>query len=280
MARYGIVCDVSKCCGCYSCFLACKDEFIGKEHLPYSTAFAELSSGLKLHEVEYGTEEKVKTDFVAVMCQHCVDPACASDAPEGAVTRRPDGIVLFDPVKAKGAQQLVENCPYHCITWNEALNLPQKCTLCAHMLDAGEKETRCTECCPTGALTFGDLDDPESEIAKLMAAREKELEIYRPEFGQTPAVRYLNLPKPFVCGSLALADTDACAAGAKVRLRCKDTGAVYEAEADFLGDFEIKGLGENRACTLSVEYPGYQPTKMDLRTNASKNLGLIILQRE
>jgi Fe-S-cluster-containing dehydrogenase component len=77
----------------------------------------------------------------------------------------PDGIVIIDPVKAKGQKAIVNSCPYRVIFWNAELEIPQKCTLCAHRLDEGEKQPRCVEACPTGALVFGDLDDPGSEIA-------------------------------------------------------------------------------------------------------------------
>ena len=91
-----------------------------------------------------------------------------------AVYRRQDGIVMIDPVKAKGQKQIVTACPYRVIEWNEEKQIPQKCTFCAHLLDKGEKEPRCVESCPTGALVFGDLDDPKSEVAKLMASGKTE----------------------------------------------------------------------------------------------------------
>ena len=63
------------------------------------------------------------------------------------------------------------SCPYRVIFWNEAANIPQKCTFCAHLLDDGWSEPRCVEACPTEALVFGDLDDPESAVSKAMKSR-------------------------------------------------------------------------------------------------------------
>jgi ferredoxin len=71
-----------------------------------------------------------------------------------------NGIVLIDPEKALSKKEIVNSCPHRVIFWNEEKNIPQKCTLCAHLLEEGYKQPRCAEACPTGALTFGDLDDP------------------------------------------------------------------------------------------------------------------------
>jgi Fe-S-cluster-containing dehydrogenase component len=132
---------------------------------------------MNLREVEQGTGSKVKMDYIPILCQHCENPVCAEGAPEGAVYTRPDGIVILDPVKSKGRKDMVEKCPYGAIYWNEALGVPQKCTLCAHMLDAGEKTVRCVESCPTQALHFGDVNDPNSDISKYLAAKKGHVEI-------------------------------------------------------------------------------------------------------
>jgi Fe-S-cluster-containing dehydrogenase component len=68
--------------------------------------------------------------------------------------KRADGIVLIDPEKSVGQRSLVAACPYGAIWWNAEKNLPQKCTLCAHLLDTGWKAPRCVQACPTGALSI------------------------------------------------------------------------------------------------------------------------------
>ena len=117
---------------------------------------------LKVNEIERGKYPHVKVDYVPVTCSHCAEAACVKLDQTGAIYRRADGIVLIDPEKAKGNKELVKTCPYRRIEWNEELQLAQKCTLCAHLLDAGEPEPRCVESCPSGALVFGDLDDPRA----------------------------------------------------------------------------------------------------------------------
>ncbi len=105
-------------------------------------------------------------------CMHCDDALCVKAAQDGAIYKRSDGVVIIDPKKSEGQKRLVSTCPYRVIYWNEEKQIPQKCTFCAHLLDKGWKEPRCVEVCPTGALTFGDLDRPNSEAAGLMAIRE------------------------------------------------------------------------------------------------------------
>lgn len=130
---------------------------------------------MNIKEWERGdNERRIKTATVPTPCSHCQNPACQAAATvEGAVYKRPDGIVIIDPEKAKGQKQIVDACPIGAIYWNEELQLPQKCTMCAELLDDPEypgKEPRCVEACPNEALIFGDLDDPDSKISKRIAA--------------------------------------------------------------------------------------------------------------
>ena len=275
MARYAIAIDIEKCTGCHSCFLACKDEFAGNAYLPHSAAQpATGQQWLTIKEVEQGSGTRVKVDYVPVMCQHCTKAPCLDAS--GAVYRRPDGIVIVDPVKAKGRKEIAASCPYGVISWNEEAALPQKCTLCAHMLDAGEKTTRCSECCPTGAMVFGDLDDPSSKISVLLAA--KKSESYRPELGTEPAVRYFSLPKPFVAGEVVLANRPGeCATGLALTLTAKATGAVANATTDFLGEFQFTGLAQGAEYVLRVSSPGYASREIPVRADAGTNLGEVVL---
>jgi Fe-S-cluster-containing dehydrogenase component len=278
MARLGFVYNVERCNGCYSCFLACKDEFTGNSHLPTAEATTEGVNLLKVNEIEYGTGSKVKVDYTHAICQQCSNPPCMNTYPD-QLYKRADGIVIIDPKKARGNRDLVNACPYGAITYNEKAGLPQKCTMCAHMLDAGETVTRCSECCPNQAVLFGDLDDPKSEIAVYVKAHADELEKLHPEYGTQPNVYYRNMPKPFICGEVVCADTDACCKGAKVTCVCDDCGKKMETETDFLGDFEFRFLPKNTGFTLTVEAKGYKPAVVTAITHAAVNLGEIFLQK-
>jgi Fe-S-cluster-containing dehydrogenase component len=278
MARYSIAVDVDKCTGCHACFLACKDEYVGNDYLPLSAAQPESGhQWLRMKEVEHGSGTKVKVDYVPIMCQHCEDAPCITAAP-GAVYRRKDGIVIIDPGKAKGRKEIVAACPYRVIYWNEEKHLPQKCTLCAHILDAGEKEVRCTEACPTGALLFGDLDDPGSRISLLFDRKKGLVEDFKPEFAAKPLIKYIGLPKPFVAGEVLLSDRPGeCVAGARVTLQAEGAENFIETETNCFGDFEFRGLARDTCYLLRVEYEGYLARELTVRTNASQNVSEVVL---
>ena len=99
------------------------------------------------------------------------------------------------PTLCTGCKECVDTCPYHSIYFNDDLNLAQKCTGCAHLLDSGEWDVpRCVDSCPTEALKFGE----ESEFADLIA----QAEVMKPELGTKPRVYYLNIPKKFIAGTV------------------------------------------------------------------------------
>jgi Fe-S-cluster-containing dehydrogenase component len=193
----------------------------------------------------------------------------------GAVYRRADGIVMIDPEKAKGQKQIVTGCPYRVIEWNEEKRIAQKCILCAHMLDKGEKVPRCVESCPTGALVFGDLEDPGSEIAKLMASGKTEA--MHPEYGMKEKVRYINLPKTFIAGTVILGDVDEVAKGAVVKLEGK--GSSAEAVTNGFGDFEFEGLPANSDYSLKIEAAGYKAKSLKVKTQKDTYVGEIVLKK-
>jgi Fe-S-cluster-containing dehydrogenase component len=290
-----MVMDITRCNGCYNCFLACRDEFSGNDFPPYS--MSQPNTGhfwMRVVEKERGQYPKVKVAYTAIPCMHCEEPLCAAAARDGAVYRREDGIVIIDPAKAAEQRQIVDGCPHRVIFWNEEKRVAQKCTFCAHLLDAGWKEPRCVEACPTDALVFGDLDDPDSGISKLIASgRTEEL---HPEYGLGPAVRYVGLPKRFVAGAVVFGDTDRCGEGAEVTLEGEAGGTTGSstdgatggstgdplfkrtAFADNYGDFEFEGLAADKVYRVTVSATGYETRELTARTNVDLYLGEIVLQ--
>jgi Fe-S-cluster-containing dehydrogenase component len=268
--------DINKCNGCYNCFLACKDEYSGNDYPPLSLALPENAKPfLVVREVERGTCPKVRVDYVPVPCQQCENPPCIAKSPEGAVYMRPDGIVIIDPEKARGRKEVVNSCPHRLITWNEEKNVAQKCTFCAHLLDNGWKAPRCVEACPTGALVFGDLDDPNSDVSKRKA--QAEVEALTPEFDLNPKVHYANLPKKMIAGEIVLADKqDICAKDVVVTLA--DGNDTRTANTDYLGDFIFNGLDGNHTYTVSIAHAGYREKQIPVKTLTDVNLGEIVLE--
>ncbi len=275
MSRYALLVDMRVCNGCYACFMACRDEHCGNDHLPYSAA--QPYSGhfwMRIIERERGSYPRVKAAYIKVPCMHCDDAPCVAQYPD-QVYKRPDGIVIIDPVKAKGAKDILDSCPYRVIFWNEETDLPQKCTLCAHLLDAGWEEPRCVEICPTKALLFGDLDDPGSEVSKRLA--ESEAEVFHPEYGLKGGVWYLNMPKRFVAGSLVFGDTDKCAGDVVVTLA--GDGEKKQATSNGFGDFEFEGLDKDKEYILEIKHPGYRDKQLAVCTQIDKYLGDIVLEK-
>ena len=228
---------------------------------------------IKVTEVERGTYPHVKVDYMALTCYHCDDAACVKLDQTGAVYRRPDGIVLIDPGKAKGNKDIENSCPYRRIEWNDELELPQKCTMCAHLLDAGEKEPRCVESCPSGALTFGDMDNPDSAISKLYASGE--FKPLREEYSMGEKVRYRGVPKKFIAGNVIYGDIKEVASGINVTLAGSAGGQTTSTNG--FGDFEFEGLPDNAVYTIRIQAPGYKEAIQSAKTSRDIYLGEIQL---
>jgi Fe-S-cluster-containing dehydrogenase component len=276
MARLSMLIDVTKCSGCHNCFLACRDEYYDNDYAPYSAPQPlDGQFWMQVKEVERGTFPKPKLDYIPLPCQHCEKAPCIDVAADGAVYRRKDGIVIIDPTKAKGQKAIVNSCPYRVVFWNAALDLPQKCTMCAHRLDEGEAMPRCVEACPTGAMIFGDLDDPNSEIAKAAAALKTE--DYHLEYATAPLVKYFGLPKKFVVGEVVRRDFPGeCAAGVKITL--EGNGATLKTRSDSYGDFEFEGLEKNTDYRVGIELDGYASMVIEVYTQTDVDLGEIVLE--
>lgn len=276
MKNYGIVVDVAKCNGCYSCFLACKDENCGEEFPGYSAGQPMTGHHwINLIEIERGTYPKVKLNHVPVTCAQCDHPACVKAGTDGAVYKREDGIVMIDPVKAVGQKEIVNSCPYRMIFWNEEKNVAQKCDMCAHLLDNGFKRPRCVEMCPTGCLTFGDLNDPNSEVSKLVAA--KKPYALRPEFGLGDKILYLNVPRKFVAGTVVFKDTDRCAPDVTVTLKGDGREKTYVTDA--FGDFWFEELKSNTQYTVEIAHNGFKNIAVNVRTHTDVNVGDLFLEK-
>jgi len=276
MKSYAMVIDVAKCNGCYNCVLACKDEHCGEVFPGY--AEAQPMTGqfwINLLEKERGSYPKVKLSYTPIPCMHCKNAPCIEAAENNAVYRRDDGIVIIDPEKAVGQEQIVSACPYRVIFWNAEKNVPQKCTMCAHLLDQGWKQPRCAEMCPTGAITFGDIDDPESEISKIIASMEPYS--LHPEYNLAERVLYLNVPKMFIAGTVVHKDTDQCAKEITVTL--KNGGITKSCITDGFGDFWFENLDSRTDYLVEIEQEGFRKISQKIHTYNDVNIGELFLEK-
>ncbi|MEG1434741.1 MAG: 4Fe-4S dicluster domain-containing protein [Gordonibacter sp.] len=262
--------DVAKCNGCRNCQIACKDEHVDNDWSPISKPQPDTGHfWCRIEEKVRGQVPKVKIAYLMHRCQHCADAPCMKASPE-AVYRREDGLVIIDPEAAQGKRELVEACPYGAIFWNEELALPQKCTGCAHLVDAGEVP-HCVDVCPHEALRFGEEEDFAAEIAASDA--------FMPERAHTdrPRTYYLNLPKRFLAGIVVDPEADEVVVGAKVTVENLDSGEVMTTEADEFGDFWFHQVSAAR-WRVYVEAEGYLTRVIETSTvEEDRNMGPVEL---
>jgi len=280
MKKWNLIIDIEKCEDCNNCFLACKDEHVDNDFPGY--ALDQPKHGhrwINIMRKERGQYPLIDVAYLPIPCMHCDNAPCIAKAKDGAVYKREDGIVIVDPEKARGQKGIVDACPYGAIWWNEEKNIPQKCTLCAHLVDEGWKEPRCVQACPTGAMRIVRAED--SEMQKIIES--EKLEVLNPEYKTRPRVYYKNLyrfTRCFIAGSVAvrLNGKEECAEGAKVTLLNAANENIGEYMTDNYGDFKFDNLEENSGkYTLQIAYPGYTLKAIEVDLKKSFNAGTIVL---
>jgi Fe-S-cluster-containing dehydrogenase component len=278
MKKWNLIIDVAECTNCNLCTLAAMDEYVGNDWPGYSAPMPRHGhKWIDILQKERGQIPMIDIAYVPTLCNHCDDAPCIKAAPKGAIKKRKDGIVIIDPVKAKGQKQIVEACPYGHIWWNEELSLPQAWTFDAHLIDQGWQQTRGQQSCPTGAMRAIQVED--DEMARL--ARDENLDVMKPELNTKPRVYYRNLwrfAKCFIGGSVAEERNGAvdCIEGASVQL-VKDGVSVAVTTTDNYGDFKFDKLDENSGrYTVQIFASGRSKT-VEATLGASVSLGEIKL---
>lgn len=255
--------DIEKCNGCYGCQIACKDEHVGNDWMPY--AKPQPNTGqfwMQVKERDHGQTPKVRVEYTPWPCMHCEDANCIRVGGD-AVYRRNDGLVIIDPIKSKGRRDIVDACPYNAIFWNDDDEIPQKCTGCAHLLDEG-KIPHCVDLCATGGLRFGEEEEFAEEIAQA--------EVMLAESGCKPRVYYLNLPKLFISGEIWNPEENEILEGAEVTLIHSDGSCSVESTDDF-GDFWFRRLNPG-TYGLTIAANGFKKVeKAGIDLTESLNIG-------
>ncbi|MGB0627135.1 MAG: 4Fe-4S dicluster domain-containing protein [Alphaproteobacteria bacterium] len=278
-AKWNLVVDVANCTNCNNCTLAVQDEHVGNAFPGYAAEMPKHGHRwIDIKRRERGQGTMTDVGYLPTMCQHCDDAPCMAAAQDGAVTKRPDGIVVIDPDKSRGQKQIVDACPYGAVSWNEELDIPQAWFFDAHLIDAGWTEPRCVDVCPTGALRSLKVDD--AKMAKV--AEDESLEPLRPDLNTRPRVHYRNLwryAKCFIGGTVS-AERDGvvdCVEGARVVLRHAGE-IVAETETDGFGDFKIDRLDPDSGdYTVELSVDGMGVERREVVLGESVNLGEIRL---
>jgi Fe-S-cluster-containing dehydrogenase component/formate-dependent nitrite reductase membrane component NrfD len=177
--NYGFVIDNRSCIGCHACSTACKSE----NQVPLGV----YRTWVKYTET--GTFPDSQRHFQVTRCNHCANPPCVRICPVGAMYQRDDGIVEFDSDACIGCKACMQACPYDAIHIDPNTGTAAKCHYCAHRIDVG-LEPACVVVCPTHAIIAGDLDDPKSEISRVVS-RDK-LSVRKPEQGTAPKLFYAD----------------------------------------------------------------------------------------
>lgn len=181
MAHYGIYIDVRRCIGCYSCVVGCKN---------WHQAESNNSDYIRIIDIASGNYPSISRWIFPVLCMQCEDPPCKEVCPVGAIYIREDGIVTIERDECVGCKVCIEACPYNACFFDEIEKKAVKCDFCSERIDNAQLP-HCVEICPADALIFGDVDDPDSEISRLL--KSKKVDVLLPERGTKPNVFYAGL---------------------------------------------------------------------------------------
>ena len=187
--RYAFVIDQGRCIGCHACSVACKAE--------HDVPLGDYRTWVKY--VEKGAFPDVRRFFTVLRCNHCEAAPCVEICPTTALYRRDDGIVDFDRDACIGCKACMQACPYDALYIHPDRGTAEKCNFCSHRIEIG-LEPPCATVCPAEAILVGDLDDPSTRVAQIVAT--KKVDVRKPEKGTMPKVFYVDSePRALVPGA-------------------------------------------------------------------------------
>jgi Fe-S-cluster-containing dehydrogenase component/formate-dependent nitrite reductase membrane component NrfD len=179
MPTFGFVIDNRKCIGCHACTVACKSE----HQVPIGV------DRTWVKYIEKGVFPNNRRLFTVMRCNHCDWAPCVTICPVTALYKRADGIVDFNSDRCIGCKSCLQACPYDALYIDPNSHTAAKCNFCTHRLEIGLQPS-CVVVCPEQAIVAGDLDDPNSEIARLIDRHP--VQVRKPEKGTRPKLFYIE----------------------------------------------------------------------------------------
>jgi Fe-S-cluster-containing dehydrogenase component/formate-dependent nitrite reductase membrane component NrfD len=176
---YGFAIDLRKCIGCHACTIACKAE----HDIPVGAHRCWVKT------VEKGTFPDTQRLFFPVLCNQCDEAPCLKICPTGALYKRRDGIVDLNGAACIGCRACMAACPYDQLFIDPNTRTAEKCNFCANRIE-NQLKPACVSVCPTECRIFGDLDDPSSEVARIV--QREAFMVRKPEKGTGPRIFYLG----------------------------------------------------------------------------------------
>lgn len=230
VVQWGMVVDTDRCTGCKACVVACRAEnnipTVGAEQ----SAMGRMMDWIRIERMFHGEYPEVETMFVPMLCQHCGSAPCESVCPVFASVGTHDGLNAQVYNRCVGTRLCANNCPYHVRMYNfvqpkwpdsmcNLLNpdvsvrnegVMEKCTMCVQRIrradldvkvnkvptEDGQLRPACVQACPSSVLVFGDLNDPESTVSKLIKRESaRTYHIGHIEYHTAPNLVYLRPEK-------------------------------------------------------------------------------------
>ena len=219
--KWGKVIDQNRCIGCHACTVACKQE--------HSVPLGVTRTYVK--QVELGVFPNPQRQFQVTRCNQCNNPPCVAACPTTAMYRRPDGIVDFDRDRCIGCKACIAACPYDAIYIDPESHTAEKCNFCTNRIDIG-LEPACVVVCPTQAILVGDMNDPDSQVSRILNSQE--VKSRRPEKGTEPKLFYVGANARTLDPQLASSPHHTSVADSRVRAQSQSsvlygsiTGSVH-----------------------------------------------------
>jgi Fe-S-cluster-containing dehydrogenase component/formate-dependent nitrite reductase membrane component NrfD len=193
--NFGFVIDNRKCIGCHACTVACKSE----HQVPVGV------NRTWVKYIEKGEFPDTRRLFSVMRCNHCADAPCVEICPVTALYTRSDGIVDFDNRRCIGCKACTQACPYDALFMEPDNHTASKCNYCTHRVDIG-LEPACVVVCPEHAIVSGDMDNPNTEIFKLLAR--ETVSVRKEEKGTNPKLFYIDGDRVSLNPTAANTETD------------------------------------------------------------------------